>query len=162
MIMPKKFAFNPWLFLSVIAILADQTVKNWTLHHFSLYETYTITSFFNWTLAYNPGAAFSFLSDASGWQMWFFSGIAIVVGGIMIGLLMKTPKSHKWHSIALSLLLAGALANLCDRLRFGYVIDMIQWHYQQWYWPTFNLADSFVVAAVIMWLIEEVFFKRVK
>ncbi len=160
--MHRPFIFNPWLFLSIAGILADQASKIWTLGHFSVYEIYVITSFFNWTLTYNPGAAFSFLSSASGWQMWFFSSVAAIVSVVVIIMLMTTPKQHKWHSVALSFLLAGAAGNLCDRLRFGYVIDVIQWHYQQWYWPTFNLADAFVVTAVIMWLLEEVFFKRAK
>lgn len=160
--MHRPFIFNPWLFLSIIAFAADQATKIWTLGHFSLYEIYTITSFFNWTLAYNPGAAFSFLSNAGGWQWWFFSGIAALVSIVVIVNLMTTPKEHKWHSVTLSFLLAGAAGNLCDRLRFGYVIDTIQWHYQQWYWPTFNLADAFIVTAVIMWLLGEVFFKGAK
>jgi signal peptidase II len=160
--MHRQFIFNPWLFLSIAALVADQAAKIWTLGHFSLYEIYVITSFFNWTLTYNPGAAFSFLSNASGWQMWFFSGVAAIVSVVAIIMLMTTPKQHKWHSVALSFLLAGAVGNLCDRLRLGYVIDTIQWHYQQWYWPTFNLADAFVVTAVMMWILEEVFFKRAK
>lgn len=158
--MLKKLNFNPWLFLSLAAILADQLTKLWTVAHFNMGEVRVITSFFNWTLAYNPGAAFSFLSDANGWQLWFFLGIACVVSLVVLFLLLRTPRQHKWHSIALSLLLAGALGNVCDRLRLGQVVDFIQWHYQNWYWPTFNLADSFVVTAVIMWLLEEVFFKK--
>lgn len=158
--MLKKLHFNPWLLLSLMAIIADQATKLWTIAHFNTGEIWVITSFFNWTLAYNPGAAFNFLSDSSGWQLWFFISIASVVSLVVLSLLLTTPSKYKWHSIALSLLLGGALGNVCDRVRLGYVVDFIQWHYQNWYWPTFNLADSFVVTAVIMWLLEEVFFKK--
>lgn len=157
--MLRKLSFNPWILLSLVGILADQASKLWTVAHFYTGEVFEITSFFNWTLSYNSGAAFGFLNQSSGWQLWFFLSIATAISLVVIILLLSTPKQHKWHSIALSLLLAGALGNVCDRLRLGQVVDFIQWHYQYWYWPTFNLADSFVVTAVIMWLLEEVFFK---
>ncbi len=157
--MRKSLQFNPWIFLSVAGIIADQLSKFWTVQHFELFEVYRITGFFNWTLTYNSGAAFSFLSNSSGWQLWFFTIIALSVSLIVIGLLFTTPAKKKWQSVALAFLLAGALGNVCDRLRLGAVVDFIQWHYQNWYWPTFNLADSFVVTAVIMWLIQGVFFK---
>lgn len=153
--MTKKLKFNPWLILAIFAIVADQISKYWFVQHFETGEVQVLTSFFNWTLSYNTGAAFGFLNRGQGWQVGFFVGAASVISAVVVFLLLKTPRQQKWHSIALSFLLAGALGNVCDRLRLGYVVDFIQWHYQQWYWPTFNLADSFVVTAVIMLLIEE-------
>ncbi len=157
--MPRKMAFNPWLLITVIALAIDQLSKYWTVTHFEFNETYVMTPFFNWTLTYNPGAAFSFLSNSSGWQVWFFLGISAVVSLAIFILLLQTDKRYKWHSAALSLILAGAIGNGIDRIRFQYVIDFLQWHYHGWYWPTFNFADTWVVIGVIMWIMEEMFFK---
>jgi signal peptidase II len=156
--MPKKIAVNPWLFLTLIALGIDQISKYWTVSHLEFNEIYVITPFFNWTLTYNPGAAFSFLSDSSGWQVWFFLGISVVVSFVILLLLLQTDKRYKWHSVALSFILAGAIGNAIDRIRLQQVIDFLQWHYHGWYWPTFNFADTWVVTGVIMWIIEEVFF----
>ena len=103
---------------------------------------------------HNHGAAFSFLSDAGGWQRYFFSGLAAAVSiGLVIWLARLSPEK-RWEPIALALVLGGAVGNLYDRVTLGYVVDFIVVHYQGYYWPAFNLADSAISAGAIMLLID--------
>ena len=104
----------------------------------------------SWTLAYNPGAAFSFLANHSGWQRWFFAGIAAVVSVVLV-VWLKRLRNDTWTAIALALILGGALGNLYDRLVLGHVIDFILVHWrQEWYYPAFNLADSAITVGAVM------------
>ncbi len=111
-----------------------------------------VTPFFNWVLVFNPGAAFSFLSDAGGWQRWALTLLAIGIAAWIVSILPRHSGEFRL-SLALTLILGGAVGNVIDRLRFGAVIDFIQWHAAGFYWPAFNIADSAISvgAALMVW-----------
>ncbi|MEO6021680.1 MAG: signal peptidase II [Burkholderiales bacterium] len=141
-----------WLGLSAMVILLDQLTKFWVTSRFQLGDSVAITSFFNMVLAYNTGAAFSFLADAGGWQRIFFTAIA-VIAAIVIVVLLRKPQNHRLFNAALALILGGALGNLVDRMLLGHVVDFIQVHAADYYWPAFNIADSAITigAALLIW-----------
>ncbi len=141
-----------WLGLSAIVIVLDQLTKFWVTSRFQLGDSVAITSFFNMVLAYNTGAAFSFLADAGGWQRIFFTAIA-VIAAIVIVVLLRKPQNHRLFNSALALILGGALGNLVDRMLLGHVVDFIQVHAADYYWPAFNIADSAIMigAALLIW-----------
>lgn len=131
-----------WYALAVLVILLDQWTKVLAEDLLQYGEPRVVTGFFNLTLLYNKGAAFSMLSDAGGWQHWLFSGIAAVVSVVLGVWLYRLPRAARVEPFALALVLGGAIGNLIDRLRLGHVVDFIQLHYRDLYWPAFNLADS--------------------
>ena len=147
--MPKGLR---WLSLSAIVIGLDQLTKSWITSGFQLDDSITITSFFNLVLAYNTGAAFSFLAGAGGWQRVFFIAIA-VVASIVIVYLMRKPQNATLMNAALALILGGAIGNVIDRVRLGHVVDFIQVHGAGYYFPAFNVADSAITvgAALLIW-----------
>ncbi|MBF7730236.1 signal peptidase II [Pseudomonas sp. N040] len=150
--MNARFGKLGWLWLSLLVIVLDQLSKLYFEHALNLYQQIVIIpDYFSWTLAYNTGAAFSFLADADGWQRWFFAGVAVAVSAMLV-VWMKGLKAHEnWLAIALALVLGGALGNLFDRVVYGHVIDFILVHWQQrWYFPAFNLADSAITLGAIM------------
>ncbi|MCK5639473.1 MAG: lipoprotein signal peptidase, partial [Gammaproteobacteria bacterium] len=114
----------------------------------------------NMTLMHNYGAAFSFLSNAGGWQRWFFTILALAVSAFIIGWLRKLEKQQTFLAIALALVLGGALANVWDRITLGYVVDFIDVYYQQWHWPAFNIADSAICVGAVMLIIDALFFQH--
>ncbi len=143
-----------WLWLSGLALVLDQVSKIWIVSTLTLYGSIEILPFFNITHVHNPGAAFSFLSDAGGWQRWFFSIMALAVS-VGIGIWLSRLKDNEWLlAIALSLILGGALGNLIDRLYYGYVIDFLDVYYQSYHWPAFNIADSAITLGVILMLTD--------
>ena len=105
-------------------------------------------------LTWNPGAAFSFLADQPGWQRWFFTALALGVSG-WIALELKKHPEQKLLSLALTLVMGGALGNVIDRVRFGAVVDFIQWHAAGFYWPAFNVADSAITVGAILLVFEQ-------
>ncbi len=139
-----------FIWLSLLVIVLDQLSKYFASAELNLHEPLAVLPMFNLTLAYNTGAAFSFLQTAGGWQQWLFGGIALVVSIILIIWLKNLPRHAYSHAIALALILGGALGNLMDRLRLGYVVDFIQLYVHSWYWPTFNLADSAITLGAIL------------
>jgi signal peptidase II len=141
-----------WLFLSAAIVIVDQITKAIVLDHFQLHETLpVIGGLLNWTLAFNEGAAFSFLSDAGGWQRWFFTILAIVVTTILVVWLSRIPRIDWRTALPLSLVIGGAVGNLIDRVRFGHVVDFIDVVFGSWHFPAFNVADSAIsVGAVIL------------
>ncbi len=141
-----------WLWIAVIAFIADLITKSMVVADMELYQSIQIMPFFNLTYVHNYGAAFSFLSDAGGWQRWFFTLIAVFVSGLILWWLKQTKKEQVLLPIAFSLILGGAIGNLFDRLTYGYVIDFLDFYYQGWHWPAFNIADSaiFLGAAVLI------------
>jgi signal peptidase II len=142
----------PWLWLSAFVIALDQLTKMIVLDALELSVPHpVIPGFLNWTLAYNTGAAFSFLADQPGWQRWVFTAIAIVVASILTAWLRRTPRTEWRTALPLAFVIGGALGNLIDRVRFGHVTDFIQVYYQQWAFPSFNIADSAIsIGAVLL------------
>jgi signal peptidase II len=145
-------SWTRWLGLSALVIALDQLTKGWITSAFQLGDSSTITSFFNLVLAYNSGAAFSFLAGAGGWQRLFFVVIASVASAVIIFILRK-PQNHPLLNAALALILGGAIGNLIDRIRLGHVVDFIQVHGAGYYFPAFNVADSAISigAALLIW-----------
>ena len=143
-----------WLWLSVLALILDQVSKVWIDTNMSLYESIPVIPSFSITYAHNYGAAFSFLSDAGGWQRWFFAGLAATISiGIIIWIKRLKP-SETLSAISLSLILGGAIGNLIDRVMYGYVIDFLDVYYQSYHWPVFNIADSAISLGVGLMLYE--------
>lgn len=141
-----------WLVLSSTLIVLDQWTKHVVLGH--LQEGVPIAvvpGFLNWMLAFNTGAAFSFLADAGGWQRWGFSALAVLISLVLIVWLARTPRRDWLTALPLSLVVGGAIGNLIDRLRFGHVVDFIQVYHGDWTFPAFNVADSAIsVGAVLL------------
>lgn len=146
-----------WLWLSLIVVVLDQASKQWVESGFLLYETMEVTPFFNLKLVYNQGAAFSFLSDQSGWQRWFLSGVAGAVTLVMVYWLRGLKQQERLIALALGLIIGGALGNLIDRLLFGHVIDFLDFYLGQYHWPAFNIADSAISLGVALMLYEIMF-----
>jgi len=143
---------SKWLGLSALVIFLDQFTKLWVSRSFAYGENLAVTEFFNLVLVHNRGAAFSFLSGAGGWQRWFFSVIAVLASGWMIWLLRR-HRQDPLFCFALSLILGGALGNLIDRVAYGYVVDFLDFYWQMYHFPAFNVADSAVTcgAALLIW-----------
>ena len=143
-----------WLWLSALVVALDLATKAIASHYLLLYQPVPVFPGFNWTLAHNSGAAFSFLASESGWQRWFFSVIALVVSiGITIWIKRLAP-TQTWLAMALALVLGGAIGNLWDRVTLGYVVDFIDVYYQQSHWPAFNIADSAICVGAVMLVID--------
>lgn len=142
--------------LAALVIVLDQISKAIVLGHIAYGETIVVTSWWNWVLAWNPGAAFSFLADQPGWQRWFFSLLALAVAG-WLGWALRgpLPRLQYW---AFLLILGGALGNLIDRVRFGAVVDFVQWHVAGYYWPAFNVADSAITLGAVLLAADALFF----
>ena len=140
----------PWLGLSATIIVLDWLSKQWALSALRFREPVeVVTGFWNWTLVHNTGAAFSFLADAGGWQKWFFTALAIGISGLLAFWLSRTPR-HDWKTaLPFALVIGGAIGNVIDRQIHGHVVDFIQWHWKDYYWPAFNIADMAVVGGAI-------------
>ena len=137
------------LLVVLVLVVLDQATKELAMTELAPGMAHPVFPWLNWTLLFNRGAAFSLLADAGGWQRFFLAAISIGVAGFITVLLWRLPAREKLQSSALILLLAGALGNLIDRLRFGEVTDFIQVHYAGWYFPAFNVADSAITVGVI-------------
>lgn len=143
--------------IAILAIAIDQLTKWMASSHLTLHEQNPVMPSFNLTLMHNYGAAFSFLSNAGGWQRWFFTIVAIVISVVLVVWITRLKDNEKWLGISLSLVLGGAIGNLIDRLAYGYVVDFIQWYYDRFYWPAFNIADSAIFVGAAMLLISSFF-----
>lgn len=144
---------RPGLALALVVVLLDQFTKLWAERALTLYAPVEITSFFNLRLVYNPGAAFSFLSTAGGWQRWVLSGIALGVGLLIVAWLARLPR-RSWLSVtSLGLVLGGAVGNLVDRVRLGQVVDFLDFHYAGLHWPAFNVADAAITVGAVCLII---------
>jgi len=147
-----------WLVLAGGIVIADFASKAWVLAAFHLHEGVAVTSFFNLVLVMNPGASFSFLADAGGWQKWVFVGLALAIS-VWLFTLIRHHAAEKLMPTALALVLGGALGNVIDRLRFGAVVDFLDFHVAGWHWPAFNVADSAITVGVILLLGQQLFHK---
>jgi signal peptidase II len=141
--------WTSWLWISAVIIVLDQITKQAIESRFVFGESLTITSFFNLVLAYNKGAAFSFLNDAGGWQKWFLIAIS-TSASILIIYLLRKHSAEKLFSFALAFILGGAIGNLIDRVLYGHVIDFVQVHGAGYYFPAFNVADSAITLGAIL------------
>lgn len=148
-----------WLILSGVVVVSDQITKYLASDAMRLYDTIEIAPFFNFTLLHNTGAAFSFLSDASGWQRWFFVVLALFVSVVILVWMWRLQRDEKWVGVGLALILGGAIGNVIDRLIHGYVVDFIDVYYQTWHWPAFNIADSAITCGAIF-LIWDLFTRK--
>ncbi len=144
----------PWLGLALILFLADQFTKVLILGNYQLGDSTYVTSFFNVVRVHNPGAAFSFLASASGWQRWFFTALGIGAA-IFIVWLLRSHHQQRLFAFSMACLLGGAVGNVVDRLLHGYVVDFIQLHYAGWAFPAFNVADSAITAGAIGMILDE-------
>ena len=143
-----------WLWLSFFALILDQASKLTVASTMRLYESIRITPFFNLTYVHNPGAAFSFLSEAGGWQRWLFAALAFLISIVIAAWLARLKKHETLLAVSLALVLGGAIGNLIDRLAYGYVIDFLDVYYRDWHWPAFNIADSAITVGVALMLLE--------
>ncbi len=139
-----------WLWLSALVIVLDQLSKYMASHVLVMYEAVAVMPMFNFTLMHNTGAAFSFLSEAGGWQRWFFTIVALVISVVIFSWIRRLNTDQQLQAIGLSLVLGGALGNVIDRMLLGHVVDFIQIYYNQWYWPAFNIADSAITIGVVL------------
>ncbi len=137
---------------------ADYFSKEWALTTLSQHSI-QVNDWMNFRLAFNPGAAFSFLAGQDGWQRWFFAALAVVVSLWLLYSLM-VDKLSILSRIGYAAILGGAVGNLYDRLIHGHVIDFIQWHYQNHYWPTFNIADVGITVGVATVILDGLFNRK--
>lgn len=146
---PKPNALS-WLGLSALVIALDQWSKAWVLRALPEYtDIVVIPGFWNWFRTYNTGAAFSFLANSGGWQIWFFSILAFAISGLLIWWLRKTPRGDWKTALPYALIIGGAIGNVIDRLIHGHVIDFIKWYVGDHVWPAFNLADAAIVGGAV-------------
>jgi signal peptidase II len=148
---PSRFGRLGWLWLTLLVLVIDQSSKNYFDSTLQMYQRIVvIPDFFSWTLAYNSGAAFSFLADNSGWQRWLFALTASLASAILLVWLKRLGRNDAWPAIALALILGGALGNLYDRIAYGHVIDFILLYWGHRLFPVFNVADSAICIGAVM------------
>lgn len=154
---PAEAGALKWLWLTLLVILLDLGSKWLATSMLAYAQPVPVLPFFNLTLLHNPGAAFSFLAGAGGWQRWFFALVAIAVCVVLLQWLRTVPAKQWWMRGALTLIMGGALGNLYDRIWHGYVVDFISVHFGGWYFPAFNLADSAITVGAAILMIDMIF-----
>lgn len=158
--MPKTLPTFVWYTLALLIIVLDQLSKGLAAQYLDFGRPLVLTSWFNLTLQYNSGAAFSFLSDAGGWQRYFFSGIAVVISSILAVWLYRLPATQRLLPLSLALILGGAIGNLWDRLVLGHVVDFISVHYGGYFFPAFNIADSAITVGAALMILDSLLAPR--
>lgn len=164
-----------WLWLSALVVIIDQASKLTASQLLEPFESYAFLPYFNFFLTFNKGAAFSFLSEAGGWQRWFFTVVAVIVSIVIFLWLRKLKAEEKVLAVSLALILGGAIGNIIDRSIYGHVIDFIDWYYYSstkclpffyhlnqasCHWPTFNLADSAIFLGAVIMILHAIFSKE--
>ncbi len=144
----------PWVAVAALVVLIDQFTKNLVERTFDYGDVKAVTGFFNLVLTYNKGAAFSFLASASGWQAHFLTVVGIAAS-IFILYLLGRHGNQRLFSLALALILGGAIGNVIDRIAYGHVIDFLDFHAGGWHWPAFNVADSAIVGGAMLLVLDE-------
>lgn len=153
----SKFGALAWLRLSVLVIVLDQLSKFWVLTTLAPgQKVAVIPDFFYWTLAFNTGAAFSFLADSGGWQRWLFTALALAISAVLLVWLKRTRLGDWRTALPLALVLGGALGNVIDRIRLGHVTDFILVYFGDWAYPAFNVADSAVCVGAVLLIVFSV------
>jgi signal peptidase II len=151
---PRTGRIGPWLALAALVIVLDQATKVLVQARFEYGERLpVIPGFFDLVLVHNTGAAFSFLSDAGGWQRAFFIAIA-VAASLLILFLLRRHAGERWFACGLALILGGALGNLIDRVLLGHVVDFLLFHFRGWHYPAFNVADSAITVGAVILVID--------
>lgn len=148
---PALLSMAPWLVLAAIVVGLDQFTKYVVLAELRHGERIAVTAFFDLVLVFNPGAAFSFLADHSGWQRWFFTGLAVVICGWLLALMYR-HRAERMLPTAFALIIGGAVGNVIDRLIHGAVVDFLYFHAGRYGWPAFNLADAAISLGVVLML----------
>jgi len=148
--------FASWLGLAGLIIVLDQLTKAWVVSALRLGQRIELTPFLNLVFVYNPGAAFSFLSDAGGWQRWFFIALALAVS-VWLTFLIRQHAAERLLPLAAALILGGALGNVIDRILYGAVVDFVDVHAAGWHWPAFNVADSAISVGVVLLVWQQLF-----
>jgi signal peptidase II len=143
-----------WLGLALILLIADQFTKVLILGYYRLGDSTPVTSFFNIVRVHNPGAAFSFLASAGGWQRWFFTTIG-VAAAIFIIWMLRSHHQQRLFAFALACILGGAIGNVIDRVLYGYVVDFLDFHWRGWHFPAFNIADSAITIGACALILDE-------
>ncbi len=160
---PDRLGALRWLWLSLATIAADQLSKAWIVNRFELYERLQLLPVFGLTRMHNTGAAFSFLATAGGWQRWFFIVIAIAVAALVCIWLRRMPRRGQgWLAASLALIVGGALGNVIDRVFRGHVVDFLSVHWDRWFFPAFNIADSAITVGAAILLFESFYEGRRK
>ncbi len=150
----NKTGILPWLGLAILIVISDQLSKIWISRILDYGQVIKLTPFFNLMLAYNEGAAFSFLASQTGWQRYFFTAVSIAAIIFIIYLLRRHAR-QKLFCLSLALILGGAIGNLIDRSLYGHVIDFLDVHVLGWHWPTFNIADCGITIGAVLFIIDE-------
>lgn len=143
-----------WTWISVLVIILDQLTKQLASSYLNYAEPLAVMPLFNLTLMHNSGAAFSFLAQAGGWQRWFFAAIALLVSTGIIIWLKRLGRDRHWEALALALVLGGAIGNVWDRILLGYVVDFLDFYYDDWHWPAFNIADIAISVGAAILIID--------
>ena len=143
------------MIVAALLIGLDQLSKLIIVNSYALGQQSVLTSWFNVVRVHNTGAAFSFLSDAGGWQRWFFVGLGVLAVAVLAFLMIRHA-GQVLFSLAATLIISGAIGNTIDRLSYGYVVDFIDWHYAGWHWPAFNFADSFIMVGAGLFILDEI------
>ncbi len=161
--LPIRQSGLPWLALSLVGVIADQASKAWVVANFQLYETRTLWPMLDFIHTRNTGAAFSFLANAGGWQRWLFAVLALGVSGVIVVWLRRTVAAlQPLLVVGLSLVLSGAVGNVIDRLRLGYVVDFVAAHWNNHYFPAFNIADSCITVGAGLLILDALLSGRAK
>jgi signal peptidase II len=147
------------LWVAVVLVVLDQLTKYWAVSTLTFAEPVAVMPYLNWTLAYNYGAAFSFLADMGGWQRWFFSGLALIVSVVFVVWLYRLPKGLTAEVWGINLILGGAIGNVIDRLLEGRVTDFIDFYIGTWHYATFNIADMAISVGAALLIFSEFFLK---
>lgn len=145
-----------WLWLAALVFVADIAIKYLVMNGmgYGWGNRIEVLPFFNLLYVHNYGAAFSFLSDQSGWQRWLFTAIAFVVSGLLIHWMRKLPYTERWNNVAYSMIIGGALGNVFDRVMHGFVIDYLDFYWGTYHWPAFNLADMAICLGAAMIVLD--------
>ncbi len=143
-----------WLWLAAAVLVLDQASKQAAVALLEVHGPVELLPVLDLALSFNRGAAFSFLAGAGGWQRWFFTALAIAVGGVIVYWLYRLPPGQRRLGAALGMVLGGAMGNVVDRVWLGHVVDFIDLHYGDWHWPTFNVADSAITIGVVLIILD--------
>ncbi|MFP8966641.1 signal peptidase II [Pokkaliibacter sp. CJK22405] len=149
-----------WLWITLLVLILDLWTKSMASGALDYADPVYVLPVFNLTLLHNTGAAFSFLAAAGGWQRWFFAALAIIVAVVIVRWLLVLRQEQRWQTVALCLVLGGALGNLYDRMIHGYVVDFLSFHYADWYFPAFNIADVGITLGALMLIPEMLGWKK--